>query len=122
MTAFEHYFYVLKKALGRADLYDIWPDFESQYDEREHAWTTFRGLGDVLLLNCAQCDEPSNQRYSRCKGCVERSNWLKTRIKSPQDNLNRSGPHLFYVEFIQSNISIYPFVLKRFNIHFMRLY
>ncbi len=30
--------------------------FEPQYDEREHTWTTLRGLGDILLLNCAQCD------------------------------------------------------------------
>jgi len=76
MTAFEHYFYALKKTLGQADLYDIWPDFEPQYDEQEHAWTTLRGLGDVLLLNCAQCDGPSDQRHSRCKGCVERREQL----------------------------------------------
>ena len=29
MTAFEHYFYALKKALGRAELYDIWLGFRA---------------------------------------------------------------------------------------------
>jgi hypothetical protein len=33
MTAFDHYFYALKKILEQTDLYDIWPDFEPQYDE-----------------------------------------------------------------------------------------
>jgi hypothetical protein len=70
-------------------------DFEPQYDEQEHAWTTLRGLGDVLLLNCAQCDGPSDQRHSRCKDCVERREQLaKNSYQKPQDNLNRSGhPH-----------------------------
>ncbi len=30
MTAFEHYFGALKNALGRPNLYDVWPDFEPQ--------------------------------------------------------------------------------------------
>jgi len=30
MTAFEHYFAALEKALERPDLYDVWPDFEPQ--------------------------------------------------------------------------------------------
>jgi len=51
-------------------------DFEPQYDEQEHAWTTLRGLGDVLLLNCAQCDGSSDQRHSRYKDCVERREQL----------------------------------------------
>lgn len=72
MTAFEQYFESLKKILGRDDLYDIWPDFEPEYDEREYAWTTLRGLGESLLLNCGQCDGPSDMRHSRCRACVER--------------------------------------------------
>jgi len=72
MTAFEHYFDALKKAIGRPDLFDVWPDFEPQYDELEYAWTTLRGLGEVLLLNCACCDGPSDQRHNKCKNCVEK--------------------------------------------------
>ena len=72
MTAFERYFSSLKKALGKNELYDIWPDFEPEYDEREYAWTTLRGLGESLLLNCGRCDGPSDMRHSRCKMCVER--------------------------------------------------
>jgi len=71
MTSFEHYFYSLKKALGRDDIYDVWPDFEPHYDEREYAWTTLKGLGEVLLLNCGKCEGPSDLRHSRCQDCVE---------------------------------------------------
>ena len=71
MTSFEHYFNALKKAFGHNDLYDVWPDFEPQYDEGEYMWTTLRGLGEILLLNCGQCDGPSDLRHSRCKGCIE---------------------------------------------------
>lgn len=72
MTSFEHYFEALKKALGREDLYDIWPDFEPDFDEREYAWTTLRGLGESLLLNCGRCDGPSDMRHSKCRTCVEK--------------------------------------------------
>jgi len=72
MTAFEHYFEALKKAVGREDAYDIWPDFEPQYDEREYAWATLRGLGETLLLNCGQCDGPSDLRHKECAVCVEK--------------------------------------------------
>lgn len=53
-------------------MYDIWPDFEPQYDEREYAWTTLRGLGEVLMLNCGVCDGPSDLRHTLCKDCAER--------------------------------------------------
>ena len=72
MTSFEHYFSALKAALERDDLYEVWPDFEPHYDEREYAWTTLRALGEVLLLNCAKCDGPSDLRHNRCKVCVEK--------------------------------------------------
>ncbi|MEM2917008.1 MAG: hypothetical protein QXN63_01455 [Candidatus Bathyarchaeia archaeon] len=72
MTAFEHYFNALKKILGREDLYDIWPDFEPEFDEREFAWTTLRGLGEILLLNCGLCDGPSDLRHMECKNCTEK--------------------------------------------------
>ncbi len=72
MTAFERYFDSLKKALDRKDLFPIWPDFEPEYDEREYAWTNLRGLGETLLLNCGQCDGPSDMRHERCRSCVDR--------------------------------------------------
>lgn len=71
MTAFEHYFEALKKVLGLESLYEVWPDFEPECDEREFAWATLRGLGEVLLLNCGICDGPSDMRHSRCKNCAE---------------------------------------------------
>jgi len=84
MTAFEHYFEAVKKALGQPGLYEIWPDFEPEYDEREYAWTTLRGLGETLLLNCGQCDGPSDLRHQQCKSCVERRDQIakKTYEKS----------------------------------------
>ncbi len=72
MTCFERFFDSLKKALDRADLFDIWPDFTPEYDEKEFAWTTLRGLGEVLLLNCGVCDGPSDLRHIKCKECVEK--------------------------------------------------
>jgi len=71
MTSFEYYFAALKKALGKNDLYEIWPAFNPYYDEHEYAWTTIRGLGEVLLLNCGQCDGPSDLRHAQCKKCAE---------------------------------------------------
>ncbi|MFQ6095172.1 MAG: hypothetical protein ACE5NN_03405 [Candidatus Bathyarchaeia archaeon] len=72
MTAFEHFFEALKKALGKDDVFDIWPDFEPEYDEREYAWTTLKGLGESLLLNCGQCEGPSDLRDKRCAACVKK--------------------------------------------------
>jgi hypothetical protein len=72
MTCFEHYFAAIKKALDKNDLYEIWPDFSPQYDEYEYAWTSLRGLGEALLLNCGQCEGPSDLRHVQCKSCVER--------------------------------------------------
>lgn len=72
MTAFENYFSSLKKILGNEALYDVWPDFEPRYDECEYAWTTLRGLGEVLVLNCGLCDGPSDLRHVRCRECVEK--------------------------------------------------
>ena len=76
MVAFEHFFSSLKKTLEKDGIYDIWPDFEPEYDDREHAWTNLRGLGDTLLLNCGQCDGPSDMRHLRCKDCVNQRNVL----------------------------------------------
>ena len=53
-------------------LYDIWPDFEPVYDENEYSWTTLRELGETLLLNCGECDGPSDMRHPRCDTCVKK--------------------------------------------------
>jgi len=75
LTGFENYFNALKK-LCDEPIYDIWPDFEPQYDEREYAWTTLQGLGEVLLLNCGVCDGPSDTRHVLCKDCAEKRSKL----------------------------------------------
>ncbi len=72
MTAFETYFESLKKALGQNEIFAKWPDFDPEFDEREYAWTSIRGLGESLLLNCGQCDGPSDMRHEKCKYCVEK--------------------------------------------------
>jgi hypothetical protein len=36
LTAFENYFNALKKVLGNDAAYDVWPDFEPQFDEHEY--------------------------------------------------------------------------------------
>ena len=72
MTCFERFFDSLKKALGKDDLFDVWPDFTPEYDEKEFAWTTLRGLGEVLLLNCGVCDGPSDLRHIKCKECADK--------------------------------------------------
>lgn len=93
MTAFEHYFSALKRALGQAEYFEIWPDFEPEYDEREYAWTTLRGLGETLLLNCAQCDGPSDLRHERCQGCVEkRSEIAKTTYQKSTGRVMEKWP------------------------------
>jgi len=72
LTAFENYFNALKKILEDENIYDVWPDFEPQYDEREYSWTMLRSLGEVLILNCGVCDGPSDLRHVRCKECVDK--------------------------------------------------
>lgn len=93
MTTFEHYFASLKKSLGRDDLYDVWPDFEPEYDEREYAWTDLRGLGETLLLNCGKCDGPSDMRHERCKACVDkRKDIAKNAYKKAMGRLINKWP------------------------------
>ena len=87
MTVFEHYFSSLKKILGKEDLYDIWPEFEPEYDEREYAWTNLKGLGEALLLNCGQCDGPSDMRHVRCKSCSDK------RIEIAKDTYKKTFGH-----------------------------
>jgi hypothetical protein len=96
LTAFENYFNALKKVLGDDAVYDVWPDFELQFDEHEYAWTTLRGLGEVLILNCGMCDGPSDLRHARCKECVEkRGDIAKEAYQKAKGHLKESWPTLF---------------------------
>jgi hypothetical protein len=72
MTSFEHYFTSLKEAMKQNNIYDLWPDFEPEFDEREYAWTDLKGLGETLLLNCGKCDGPSDMRHERCRNCADK--------------------------------------------------
>ena len=87
MTSFENYFFSLKTILKK-DFFDIWPDFEPDYDEREYAWTDLRGLGESLLLNCGKCDGPSDMRHDICRNCV--GNRRKIAKKTYKDSVGRS--------------------------------
>lgn len=60
----------MKKLLDDDNLYDIWPNFEPKYDEREYAWIDLKDLGKTLLLNCGFCDGPSDMRHNICNKCV----------------------------------------------------
>ena len=74
MVSFETFFEALKKALGRPDLFEVWPDFEPVYDGEEYSWADLRGLGTTLILNCGSCDGPCEPRHPRCDACmIERS-------------------------------------------------
>lgn len=72
MTSFEYYFNSLKEAMKQNNIYDLWPDFEPEFDEREYAWTDLKGLGETLLLNCGKCDGPSDMRHERCQTCADK--------------------------------------------------
>jgi hypothetical protein len=87
LTAFENFFSVFKKILGSEGLYDVWPDFEPQYDEHEYAWSALVGIGEVLVLNCGVCDCPSDPRYVCCKECVEK------RSKTATDAYQKATGH-----------------------------
>lgn len=78
MTSFENFFNALKKVLMKPEMFEIWPDFEPVYDENEFSWTTLRGLGETLLLNCGECDGPSDMRHSQCDACVQKRSRIAT--------------------------------------------
>ncbi|HID90443.1 TPA: hypothetical protein EYP44_00600 [Candidatus Bathyarchaeota archaeon] len=56
--------------MGRPEAYEIWPNFEPVYKKEEYVWTVLSKLGEVLLLNCGQCEGPSDIRHSICRKCV----------------------------------------------------
>jgi hypothetical protein len=82
LTSFENFFNSLKTALMKPRLYDIWPDFEPVYDENEYSWTTLRGLEETLLLNCGECDGPSDMRHRNCQDCVRKRSGIASKAYS----------------------------------------
>ena len=91
MTSFENFFNALKKALMKPDMYDIWPEFEPVYDENEYSWTTLRGLGETLLLNCGECDGPSDMRHSSCDECVFKRSTIASKAYNAATGKNKDN-------------------------------
>ncbi len=58
--------------------------FEPEYGEHGYAWTTMRGLGEVLILNCGVCDGPSDLRHARYRECFEKRNKIMRKVS--EDN------------------------------------
>jgi len=72
-------------------LYEIWPDFEPVYDENEFTWTNLRKLGETLLLNCGECDGPSDMRHARCKECVGKRSQTATQAYNEATGRSKEG-------------------------------
>jgi hypothetical protein len=70
MTAFEGFFKELKRTLEDQS-YEIWPDFTPERDLEEFSIIKIKSLGNVLILNCATCDGPSDLRHPTCTDCVK---------------------------------------------------
>ncbi|MEM2133384.1 MAG: hypothetical protein Q6366_016705 [Candidatus Freyarchaeota archaeon] len=58
MTSFEKLFTRLKEVLEDQDLYGIWPDFESKFDENEYFRIEIGENLPVLMIHCASCEGP----------------------------------------------------------------
>ncbi|OYT66614.1 hypothetical protein B6U74_00275 [Candidatus Bathyarchaeota archaeon ex4484_205] len=72
MTCFENLFLAIKKILKLEGSYDIWPDFVPRYEFDEFTIATVKGVGNVLILNCGNCDGPSDVRHHICRDCVKK--------------------------------------------------
>ncbi|MHA2060525.1 MAG: hypothetical protein ACW976_07090 [Candidatus Ranarchaeia archaeon] len=70
MTAFEGFFTELKRTLDDQS-FEIWPDFTPERDLEEFSIIQMKSLGNVLILNCATCDGPSDLRHPTCEDCVQ---------------------------------------------------
>ena len=70
MTAFEGFFSDLKRTL-KDQSYEIWPEFKAERDLEEFSIIKMKSLGNVLILNCATCDGPSDLRHPICTDCVK---------------------------------------------------
>ena len=70
MTSFERFFYSLKFWFNDPKLYDKWPSFETSFDIEEYILVEIKGK-KVLMLNCGDCDGPSDISHPICKKCVD---------------------------------------------------
>jgi len=85
MTAFEGFFQELKTAL-KDHSFEIWPEFSPDRDLEEFSIIKMKQLGNVLILNCATCDGPSDLRHSICEKCVKtRREYAKAKDKTKVD-------------------------------------
>lgn len=70
MTCFERFFSSLKYWLNLPKAYDRWPDFEPSFDSEEYLFLELKNE-KALLLNCGDCDGPSDVSHPICEKCVE---------------------------------------------------
>jgi len=69
LTSFERFFLSLKYWLDLPKAYDRWPDFEASFDPEEYIFINIKGE-KALLLNCGECDGPSDVSHPNCEKCV----------------------------------------------------
>jgi len=70
LTSFERFFKSLKYWLNTPNAYDRWPDFESSFDSKEYLFIELKGE-KALVLNCGDCEGPSDIFNSICDKCIE---------------------------------------------------
>ncbi|MCP8318171.1 MAG: hypothetical protein H3Z51_15130 [archaeon] len=70
MTSFERFFTSLKYWLEIPKAYDRWPDFEASFDSEEYLLIELKNER-ALLLNCGDCDGPSDVSHPNCEKCID---------------------------------------------------
>ena len=68
LTAFETFFKKLSLIL-KTKKTTIWPNF-SNITVTDYTITNIKNLGTVLVVNCNECDGPSDLRHPVCKECI----------------------------------------------------
>ncbi|MCP8322796.1 MAG: hypothetical protein L6N96_01265 [Candidatus Methylarchaceae archaeon HK02M2] len=86
MTSFERFFASLKYWLDIPKAYDRWPKFESFFDQKEYLFIEMKGE-KVLLLNCGDCDGPSDVLHPICKKCIDFRTKLAERETNSESNI-----------------------------------
>jgi len=82
LTSFEHLFRSIKYWLDIPKAYDKWPNFEASFDSKEYLFIELKSE-KALLLNCGDCDGPSDVSHSTCEKCIEfRTKFAERDIKS----------------------------------------
>lgn len=71
MTAFEKFFDTLKKIFGIVKENSKWPNF-SPIDVTDFTIVNMPNLGRVIVLNCQDCDGPSDPRHETCFYCIKK--------------------------------------------------